>query len=387
MRRISAFFASFLIFTLIGCQGDEKYKSTEKNEFYSKQTYGDFVPLDKECIRNFTLPYINIYSINNYAKFQGAHRLSPMQDSIFKIYLKSDSYMRFPEIAGISLTSIIKREKRGNTEAIIYTDNKYDEFDPGEDGYWIALRIDSIWYKYYTGLSANTPLHLKWDSNLPLIKNEKTLSIETALVRLTSPGGHGISPEYELIRDGLLVEFMIDSLKKDSDYDGLTDIIERKLMLNPYLVDSDCDGISDLKDLNPRFKSIKTEKTIIYETILNDSIRINFYFYKSLHNDLKQVTMLANDKTDTYLIVTDDKELQGISPINKKFIILSTLDFETYCKMYPNQLMGYSISPFFKVDKYKGTFILDVNNVGGASYLIKKTKKGWKIKLLSTTFY
>jgi hypothetical protein len=36
-------------------------------------------------------------------------------------------------------------------------------------------------------------------------------------------------------------------------------------MLNPYNPDTDSDGLTDAKDKNPRFKSKKTAKSILYE--------------------------------------------------------------------------------------------------------------------------
>jgi hypothetical protein len=67
------------------------------------------------------------------------------------------------------------------------------------------------------------------------------------------------------------LEIDINELKKDSDGDGMTDLLEKRLGLDPYDSDTDHDGISDLHDTNP-LASLKNNCTdaVFYSAIFKD---------------------------------------------------------------------------------------------------------------------
>ena len=70
-----------------------------------------------------------------------------------------------------------------------------------------------------------------------------------------------IGAKYEVVQDGLLLTIDIATLQRDSDSDGLTDIIEKKYYYtNPNNPDTDGDGVPDNLDLNPRRAVPRTEK-------------------------------------------------------------------------------------------------------------------------------
>ena len=195
-------------------------------------------------------------------------------------------------------------------------------------------------------------------------------------MRLVERSGHpGPGPEYELLKDGIVTEISIDSLKKDSDLDGLTDIVERKMMLNPYSADTDNDGINDYLDLNPRFKRQSNDKSSMYEFLLSQME----YFHGSDTLISFETNSEINHFADTipmYLIVTDNPDLQNIYPVDSRLIILTQEEYKKHNEQYPNTFLDISISPMFKVNWRKNTYKISTSFMtGGETYLIKKQKK------------
>ena len=363
-------------------QDDEKYKSDEEDAYYkAMREASGFVPVDTNKILKFKLGQIKFRELKTYTPFQGIYHSSPLVDSLIKVDLKVDikDVLKFKlqTIAGIPLTYIDKHVKHDNKEYIIYRSPRYDDDIFG--GYWIAIKTDE-WRKFYTGLSANSPIHIKWDSKIDLIKNNNVLQIEAALLRMTQPEiPPGPGPEYELIKDGLSVEFNLDSMMKDSDNDGFTDIEEKKMMLNPYNADSDGDGINDSQDFNPRFKSYHTNKSSIYNYLLNDKYEDSTSVSLELTLEESEIKGLIR----TYLVVTDDPKLLSITQNEKRLIFMTSKEYEKHTSEYPDTFSQIYFSHMFKVNGKKNVFKIHTSySNSGSVYLIKKIKDSWIIEVI-----
>ena len=108
--------------------------------------------------------------------------------------------------------------------------------------------------------------------------------------------------DYELVKDGLLLTIDMETLRKDSDGDGLTDIEEARFVTDPFNSDTDGDGIADGLDLNPRMSVPRSDKTVVYEYL------IQFCFADTIPLTIPELCY-ANEKTRTVRIVTDCPEL------------------------------------------------------------------------------
>jgi hypothetical protein len=276
----------------------------------------------------------------------------------------------------------------------LYIDHKYDDLQfEGEEkgGYWVEIKENNIWKQYYTGLSVNTPLFFKWDSKLKLIKNSHWLQIESALVKFYYQFD---KPEkfydYELIKDGLVTEICLDSLRKDSDHDSLTDIEERKMLLNPYSIDTDNDGIPDNLDLNPRFKRSYSEITVLYEFIysamLSSGFRTDTIIPSDSLKDYNKIIPNIDKSMDMtpYIFVSDDKNIQSIYPDNqgylfRKLIVIRSKEYVYLKKKYQVLPPFIHISPLFKVDDMKDTYKIHADD---DCFLIIKSANKWKIKCI-----
>jgi len=112
----------------------------------------------------------------------------------------------------------------------------------------------------YTGLRAMQPYVIPSRSALPLVKGDKvTLEVQ---VRELDPATISFPPVglgFRRKAAGLYVEASLADLQKDSDKDGLTDLIEQRLLTDPKNADTDGDGLSDLEDSFPTVPLPKQE--------------------------------------------------------------------------------------------------------------------------------
>lgn len=329
----------------------------------------------------------------------------------FTKYMKIEDSLRrvaaSKKIGPISMPKVIKSEQHGDKWAILYYDFKYDELLRFGSGYWLAFSDNGgkSWNLQYTGLSEKNNFVFKKNSKLPLWKDENHIQIESDIVRMIDPMGHPVPPEYELVRDNALVIMDIEEIMKDTDKDGINDITERKLFLNPNSSDTDNDGFSDNEDTNPRFRSKTSEFTILYEGLLYGNYELKGKgFFEEFEIDLQhpqlvkteemvqkmnesEMDLLAMDDvfSTISMIVTDDENLQQINPPDEKIIILTKKEYEDYKKQNASQIIQKNISPLFKCDSSKDTYLLRTSaSYSGQTYKIIRTKKGWKVKTISS---
>jgi len=255
-------------------------------------------------------------------------------------------------------------------------------------GLWVAYSTDagSSWAYYCTGLFQEKPLFVKWYSNTPLINRNGDVQMEACLFiqdRTIGPWG---MEHFKLAEDGLLLTFDLQTLRRDSDGDGLTDIAEAKFHTNPNNPDTDGDGIPDNLDLNPRFSLPRTDKTIVFEAVLNEDERLPFTWggaYELIPLDEVTLPSYATDTTPTLMVVTDDPNLLAVQPTRERIIFLTSEEYESEPRYYSDDLNGYRITPLFKADYLDDTFVFSIHSTKGSSwesgYYATRTKDGWDI--------
>lgn len=398
---ISCFFLNSKF--LLSQTKDKEYISSSEKAYYDSLSYanrfGNFLLASIEKAKVIPYNFIRIEKIDSPAKYEQDKIYPEFWDSTLKAnqniiedpikFSNLIQQMENQKIGPISRMSIIKEERLNKEWAIIYTDSKYDDFVHSGWGYWLALSEDAgkTWNKYYTGLTENYYYYFKRNSNIPLWKDSSTIQIESAIVRQKTPMMLIIPAEIEVIEDGIVVQIKLSGIIKDSDKDGLTDISEQKMLLNPYNSDTDDDGIMDYLDRNPRFKSRKSSKTMVYETII-DGFDTNKYHETITIDTTKSVTNKKPkgyiDLEHVYILVSDDPFLQQINPKNKTLIILNSKEYISYIEKYPSHFIENHISPMFKCDNFNDTFIIHYSELTSKKeYLIQKIKKGWKLFILS----
>jgi hypothetical protein len=338
-----------------------------------------FRPVPKAKVLNYTLPQIRIRKIRNYTPFQNRSQLSPEQIQAMINKPNRNSFFFTVGATGIDKFQIIKRETKGNLHAILYLDSKYSQ---GKD-IWLALynSEQGIWKKYYTGLTQSLPLYLKWDSQVPLVKNDKTIQVEAAYTR-DHHLKENLFPIPELVQDGVVVEMDIARIIADSDRDGLTDVLEEKLLLNPKESDSDGDGLIDSLDPNPRFSLPRTEYTQIYEELYYRPHPSDHLFYPIPFMPLKYAMhSLSGSDAFTYLIVSDDKDIQGIGLSGSRLIILTKKEYEAQKDFGLKEFRQIFVSSISKIGGSKNLYSIRVSSgPGGSEYTVRKGKGGWEYR-------
>ena len=365
---------------------DNKYNSKEKDEYYKNRKYKSFEPLSKDVFLNYKDDFFGFEEIENYTPYCDTLFYTPFQDSIEKhcrYYFWYDSIRQ--SIGGIDRYRILKYEKQDRREAFVYEDSKYVRKFSAEPELWVAYSPDGgeSWEYYYTGIVQRQPIFVKWYSKLPLFNAEGDLQIEACLLRQMSsyilPFG---SPGFNVQKDGLLLTLDLKTLRKDSDGDGLTDIVEARFRTDPDKADTDGDGIPDNLDLNPRFALPRTEKTVIMEAVIEDYIL-------NIHTDTLSDLQIpepnyASDTTETVLIVSNSPDIQSIQPKSHRIIILTEEEYEFLKEPFDEDLPKTTITPLFKVDDIPDAFVFSVNyGMSGKSYFVVKKENTWVLEVTS----
>jgi hypothetical protein len=135
--------------------------------------------------------------------------------------------------------------------------------------YWVAQSEDlKQWTTYFTGLR----IHDEYKAHF--------------IVR----------PSYiqiEILENPKIIHIIsIDSLMRDTDGDGLTDMAEQRLCTNPLDEDTDYDGVSDLTDINPLAikKEILTDRDKIAKLV--------FEYYLSNADERSAIIIALPDHED-----------------------------------------------------------------------------------------
>ena len=350
-----------VVVLLTGCSG---YKKTPTRQ------YGGF-----QC-----------KEIEDYSPFNVARQLTPYQDSIMKLRFEYwEDWEKTELIGGVDRYNILKHEIKGSIEAIVYLSRRYNDFF--NSGVFVAYSSNngSTWDYYYTGLTQGAPMYIKWYSKYPLIDTEGNVQIEACQMNWDGNSHWGWMSPPVVVKDGLLITFDLETLRKDSDGDGLTDIEEARLRTDPLRIDTDNDGIPDNLDLNPRCNVPRTDKTIIYEVILGESIRIPFYDREDpLTIPLEEIaeSYYCTDITRTIMIVTDDPDIRSIQPKTRRIIFLSSEEIgdSKYCPGDLERIWVYSLEK-----QEDGSYEVNVDrSSSGNTYRIVKTLDCWAIEIVSS---
>ena len=369
-----------------------EYQSREEDEYNKNYKYKHFEPMTEVQIKLYKNDFFNFERIENFTPYNDSLFMLPYldfpityQDSVLNTENNAwfENTPRF--IGQINKHFILRYEKKGQIEAFVYEEYAYGSPLPG---LWVAYSTNSgsSWEYYYTGIVQKKPLFVKWYSNTPLINEDGDLQMEACLFiqdRTIGPWG---MEHFKLAEDGLLLTFDLQTLRRDSDGEGLTDIVEAKFHTDPNNPDTDGDGIPDNLDMNPRFSLSRTDKTIVFEAVLNEDERLPFTWggaYELIPLDEVTLPSYATDTTPTLMIVSDDPNLLAVQPTRERIIFLTPEEYDNEPHYYSDDLNGYRITPLFKADHLDDTFVFSMSSTKGSSwdsgYYATRTKDGWDI--------
>jgi len=116
--------------------------------------------------------------------------------------------------------------------------------DPGAGGYWFTFSANGgmKWTPpLYSGITEKEDFTILPYTHFPIIRFGN-IRLEALAGDFTGSGDE--NPVY-------LLNIPLDILKRDGDSDGLTDLMEERLLTNPLDADTDSDGTTDLFDNSP----------------------------------------------------------------------------------------------------------------------------------------
>jgi hypothetical protein len=162
--------------------------------------------------------------------------------------------------------NVVRYSRVGSRAAAISLSQDVDPVgEVSGGGYWLHLSDDKgrTWKPpLYLGLQQYFPYVVVPRSRLPLLK-DRTLQIEVEVRELdlrsiTFPP-LGLATR-RTARD-LYIELPLDEIERDSDGDGLTDLLEARLLTDPHERDTDHDGLDDGIDPLPQV-SVRAPPTV-----------------------------------------------------------------------------------------------------------------------------
>ena len=349
------------------------YSSKEKDSYYEERikNYKPWEPMDVDEIRAYKNPFFEIKEIKRYTPYKESEERQQYYYESLK-----PKFQSCPELASkVGNKQIVKYGKKGSVEAIVY--KRYEYSFASEVCIDVAYSDNGgeSWSFYYTGITHCQPLCVKSQTPTPLFNEQGDLQLEACLLRQISQPTLGHPFDYELVKDGLLLTIDLDVLRKDSDGDGLMDIMETWYLTDPFDVDSDGDGIADGLDMNPRRSGLRSDKTAIFEYLINNE-------YSDSILTIAPEVCYASEATRAVMIVTDNADIYAVQPKNDRLIVLSTEEYENMGKYY-QPMREIIVSPLFKVDEEEDCYLVSiVNNYGSREYLVTKIDNGWKMQVV-----
>lgn len=283
---------------------------------------------------------------------------------------------------------IIKRYKDHDKWVVLFEDNTYNRVVCGT-GYWVAISYNKgqNWNYYYTGITENYPYVFKQNSKLPLMKNDSIMEIECVKVfREVFNFILPVSGKSFLIKDSIYVSINLNEIIKDTDNDGITDVVEKRFLMNPDSNDTDGDGIPDGIDGNPRFKSRKSETGMIYQLLLehNFSNKVNINRYCFDCNLLKPYSSF-NYPTGIHVLVSNNPDVQQLYSQNGRIIIVDSTEYQEMIQrnIHNNMTVIFLNKDIVSNDGNVINYYLRYGDTFFYTIQIRKNGVFWRFKTLS----
>jgi len=260
----------------------------------------------------------------------------------------------------------------------------------GLGGYWIVHSSDGgrKWdAPLYTGLRENMPYVVVPASRLPLITNGGIqIEVELRELDLSSITFPPLGLRTKREAKNLYIEFAWDALRRDSDNDGLTDLVEERIVTDPRNADTDGDGIVDGKDGLPQVALIAAPSADaeVLGTLFG-GIRLGMGALiiglpSTQEQRLECVRRASAIETPTLFLIADR---QSFAPMNltRRVAVFTQAEHELYEKKFGPSYFGEI--EYFLVRRDGKKAVVYVNeHWAGNEYELKKTKKGWTVKTI-----
>jgi len=261
---------------------------------------------------------------------------------------------------------VVRMAARGDEIVALASSHDVDRGEDSGGGYWIVRSADrgATWNRpLYTGLRVGQPYQAVVGSTLPMLRDDG-VRID---VTMTEPDGR--------IREGIAIDLKWSDLERDSDHDGLTDLMEERILTDPNNADTDGDGLPDGVDPLPQvaFAESSSDSAAIIEAVIEKQYDSDVAENASGHDIGAMTLFLAGEPADfaglkgrLRIIVLSDAEIDAVS---KKFGPTSALH----------------LSPVIIDQTGTRAWVHLTESANGTAYLLEKIDGLWVVALVSST--
>jgi len=253
--------------------------------------------------------------------------------------------------------NVLRLETQGDEIVVLGASQDVDPVGASlAGGYWVVRSMDhgETWSRpLYTGLRAAQPYDVVIGSTLPMIIRD---GVRLDVV-FNGPDG--------VPKDGIALDLKWRDLERDSDHDGLTDLVEERILTDPRAADSDGDGVPDGADPLPQVAFRKSNR--LASEVL--AAVLDAYYggtQKAARSEVSERTIF---------VAGDPADFAGMQT-HVRMIVLSEADLAAASKKFGPALATH-MSPI--VIDYSGSRAwVEINDEWrGATFLLEKKDGVW----------
>ena len=254
----------------------------------------------------------------------------------------------------------------------------------GRGGYWVLRSLDSgaTWKTYYTGLRENMPYVVVQASRLPLLGGSHLrIEVEIQELDLNSITFPPIALRTTRSEKGVYVEFAWSDLTRDTDGDGLTDLLDERIVTDPDSRDTDGDGLEDGVDSLPQVALTGAANA---RSEILASVFSGFYLgggaaivgIASGQELANACSVRMSRVADSTLFIVADASAFAAVDLPRRAVVLTPAEMELYSAKF-GPTYGATIRNF-AIDHSGKHAVIELNESWkGGTYLLTKTDDGW----------
>jgi hypothetical protein len=261
---------------------------------------------------------------------------------------------------------VLRSETRGDEAVALASSQNVDPAgDSSAGGYWIVRSTDggATWNPpLYTGLRVAQPYEAVLGSTLPMLRDDGVR------VDVTTTGTDGRTQQ------GIAVDLKWRDLERDTDRDGLTDLMEERILTDPNSVDTDGDGLPDGADSLPQvaFRQSAGDTTAIIAAVFDA-------YYGS---DIAENAARLDIGGRTIFLTGNPADFAGLKS-RLRIIVMSDAEIDAVSKKF-GPIVATHISPVI-VDQTGTRAWVQLNDAGnGATFRLEKGDGIWTAQVVAS---
>jgi hypothetical protein len=299
----------------------------------------------------------------------------------------------------IENVTTVRCDTNGEHWAAIAISNELDPTgEVGQGGYWLYLSPDRgrSWdHPLYLGLQQFQPYVVPRASRLPILHGSQLqLEVQVREIDIASITFPPVGLRTLREADDLYIERSLEDLARDSDRDGLTDLLEDKLRTDPHRADTDGDGLDDGSDTLPgvSLKAETRENSAVIARVVehllgydDGAIRIGIAGAdKAGVRDALFASLPSSARSPRVTFLLADKALFAGLLLPSPVVVLDATDLAYLDARYGLHYPIHFPSPWFNKARTKAVVQWSAGWVGGTLFFTKEPNGAWKSEVVKS---